>query len=287
MPVTTCPVDCQCHTGPFAACSVPGGCGSAGCGRVTEWDDRYCRTGRHCKGFDHPNEHPAYASPRDPLCGDCLMAAGHDIRALIYDYVDLAQLQAPSLSQALDTQPHGGDNGPPLPVKTGPDALQREIHHVLTTWETEVRARAHLSDPARALPGAEVQRAAGILAPRLHLLARIEPTSVYPTGCEDDPADMAGWEAIHHLQRLHKRARGMAGLTHRKTQVPGTCSATRNGRPCNGPLYRDAPRYDGDPCPIYCGRDGCNQQWTATEYDTFIGDTLLMARTRKPAGTTA
>lgn len=25
--------DCQCHTGPYAACSIPGGCGSVGCGR--------------------------------------------------------------------------------------------------------------------------------------------------------------------------------------------------------------------------------------------------------------
>lgn len=30
---TLCPVDCECHTGPYAACSEPGGCGSAGCGR--------------------------------------------------------------------------------------------------------------------------------------------------------------------------------------------------------------------------------------------------------------
>jgi hypothetical protein len=30
----SCPVDCTCHTGPYAACSEPGGCGSAGCGRT-------------------------------------------------------------------------------------------------------------------------------------------------------------------------------------------------------------------------------------------------------------
>lgn len=29
--MVTCPIDCACHASPFAACSVPGGCGSAGC----------------------------------------------------------------------------------------------------------------------------------------------------------------------------------------------------------------------------------------------------------------
>lgn len=31
-----CPVDCTCHAGPHYACSEPGGCGSAGCGRGGE-----------------------------------------------------------------------------------------------------------------------------------------------------------------------------------------------------------------------------------------------------------
>lgn len=32
----TCPVDCDCHNGPHYACSVPGGCGSEGCGRAED-----------------------------------------------------------------------------------------------------------------------------------------------------------------------------------------------------------------------------------------------------------
>lgn len=31
---TICPVDCTCHTSPYAHCSTPGGCGSAGCLRA-------------------------------------------------------------------------------------------------------------------------------------------------------------------------------------------------------------------------------------------------------------
>ena len=32
----TCPVDCDCHNGPHYPCSVPGGCGSEGCGRAED-----------------------------------------------------------------------------------------------------------------------------------------------------------------------------------------------------------------------------------------------------------
>lgn len=32
----TCPVDCDCHNGPNYPCSVPGGCGSEGCGRAED-----------------------------------------------------------------------------------------------------------------------------------------------------------------------------------------------------------------------------------------------------------
>jgi hypothetical protein len=32
----TCPVECDCHNGPHYPCSVPGGCGSEGCGRAED-----------------------------------------------------------------------------------------------------------------------------------------------------------------------------------------------------------------------------------------------------------
>lgn len=38
-----CPVNCECHNGPYYACSEPGGCGSAGCGRSVT-------TGESCEG---------------------------------------------------------------------------------------------------------------------------------------------------------------------------------------------------------------------------------------------
>jgi hypothetical protein len=241
----------------------------------TTTDTRLCASDNHCRAYDRPASQPAPAS-RTPLCDGCLTAAGPDINSLLYDYVDLEQLQDPALSQALNMQPTGAE-APPMPLNGQAEALQAEIVHVLTTWEEIIRDHCRLSPaPEVRRGGPNAQRALTILAPRLDTLANLPPTTVHPRGPEDQPADMHGWEAIHHLQHLHKRARSMVGLTHRRTQVPGACSTPRNdGRPCNGPLYRDNPRYEGDPCPIYCRTPGCNTIWTHDAYEEWAAGILL------------
>lgn len=35
MSTAPCPVSCRCHTGPYATCDTPGGCGTTGCGTTT------------------------------------------------------------------------------------------------------------------------------------------------------------------------------------------------------------------------------------------------------------
>lgn len=234
-----------------------------------------CKSGTRCRAYNRTTQQPALAG-RAPLCDDCLDTARRDTSALLYDYIDLEQLQAPALSQALNMQP-AGKAAPPMPLNGQAEALQAEIVHTLTTWEEVVRDVCRLSPmPEVRRGGPNVQRALTILTPRIDVLANLPATTVHPTGPEDHPADMHGWEAVHHLQHLHHRARGMAGLTHRRTQVPGACSTIRdNGRPCNGPLYRDEPRYNGDPCPVYCRTPGCNTQWTHDEYEQWAGGILL------------
>lgn len=260
---TTC--TCDCHTGPYAPCSTPGGCGSAGCGRQPDWNTHHCRAGQHCKAFDHIAQHPAYITGHVPLCDPCLTAAAQDIGTLVYDYVDLAQLQAPTLSQAADGQP-GAKADPPMPIKGAPDALQREIHHVLTTWEVEVRAATRLPDltpPPQ--HGAAVQRAATILQPRIRELAALPATAVYPTGCEDPTTDVTGWEAVQHLTRLHARARAMLGRTQRTYWIPGECP---NEHCRSRTLYRADPRHERDQPAITC--DTCRTQRTPDDYQTYV-----------------
>jgi hypothetical protein len=250
----------------------------------TDSAERTCLAGRRCRGFDHQRKHAALlADPRTPLCPDCLMVAERDVRALVFDYVDLEQHLAPSLGEWSDGQPsHRGE--PPAPMRTAVEALQREIWHATTAWARELRARSRLSEPpVRGVrDGWAVQRAVEVLAPRLELLARVEPTVVFPTGVEDGPQEVPGWAAVLQLSWLHQRARSMLGRTRRTTQVPGRCSGCGHDE-----LFRDEPRYSGDPCPVYCGR--CNTRWTYDQYERYVG--LIVEHTRQtraePAGAAA
>lgn len=59
---STCPVSCSCHSGPFVACSVPGGCGSEGCGRQR-------KTRGSCPCCWHRDPDPTKGDGR--VCGPC------------------------------------------------------------------------------------------------------------------------------------------------------------------------------------------------------------------------
>lgn len=239
--------------------------------------------GSVCREWDPVAEQPGWASG-GPLCDTELRVAERDTRALLWDYLDLEQALPRSLSQAMDGQP-SGKPGPPVPLALAPDVLQAEIVHVLTTWEEQVRARCRLSPLptygraapwhttdsnrpplARVRGGAAVQRATTILAPRIDALARIEPVTVFRAGTDGDAEDVAGWEAVLHLSRLHARARSLLGRTHRTEHLPGDCSH------CGAAdLRRDEPRFAADSTPVYCG--GCATSWTREEYDRYV---LLM-----------
>ncbi|MFG1846755.1 hypothetical protein [Micromonospora carbonacea] len=224
----------------------------------------HCVSDTRCRAWTPTTRLPADTTS-GPLCDACLTAAERDIRALVYDYVDLEQLQAPSLSQAIHMQPTG-KAAPPMPLNGAAEALQAEIVHVTTTWEEVIRDHCGLSTwqpdhPPR--PGAALQQAITILTPRLRQLANLADTDVYPTGCEDTITAVAGWEAIHHLQHLHQRARGMLGRTHRTTHLPGTCSGCGLDE-----LHRDDPRHEGDPCDVYC--NNCHTTWPHDDYQQYV-----------------
>ncbi|RKR92797.1 hypothetical protein BDK92_7279 [Micromonospora pisi] len=259
-------------------------------------NDPYCATGDRCRSYDNIDKHPGWVDGC-PLCDPCLAAAVRDVRTLVYDYLDLEQLQTPVLSQAISSQPRG-KAAPPMPLRGEPEALQREIHYVTTLWANELRLQGRLTPPARTiiigawhttvsnpppparvLHGGAVQRAVNLLAPHLGTLARLEPRTVFPSGVEDNPTDMAGWEAVHHLQRLRARARGMLGWTQRSHWVPGDCWTCdgRDNDPKDGPLYRSEPRHrpdtghpheDDDSDRIWCDR--CSQWRNWDDYQVYL-----------------
>lgn len=255
-------------------------------------DTRTCRSETHCKAY---NPVTKQASPTDrALCDACLDAAQPDIQALPYDYLDLAQLHEASMSQAINEKASGSKESPML-IAGHVEALQAEIVHVLAVWEHALRAVCRLSNPGTFAPlwrttvydhislptraarlrkaraGAIVQRAAGIIGPRLAVLAGLAATTVCPAGIEDEPAPMHGWEAVHHLQTLHSRARGYLGRTTRTFWIPGECW-TCNTRPKvgeDGPLYRSEPRHEGDPMQVHCSP--CDASRPYVDYEHYQG----------------
>lgn len=283
---------CSCHNGPHYTCDVPGGCGSTGCGR-NETRRGTCFAGEHCRARDPITKKAAATA--DPLCGACLEGAERDTRALVYDYLDLAQLHEASMSQAINEKTDGSKDSPLL-IAGHVEALQAELVHVLTTWEYEVRVTARLSDPRARVPiadwhttltrpapepkvraGHAVQRAVAILAPRMRMLSLIGPTAVCPTGVEDDPADVAGWEAIHHLTALHKRARSYLGRTRRTLALHGTCA---NDDCTTHALYRNEPAFAEDEPPVWC--DACKTTRPYRDYEHFM---VNLAWPKQPADT--
>ncbi len=249
-----------------------------------------CVNTTRCRGYQHDTRQPAPATC-GPYCRPCLDLPARDIRALPVDYLDLAQLHEASLSQALRDRTSGSHESPLLIAGTV-EALQAEIVHACTTWEAEVRAAARLAAPEHTAPvaawhttltrptptgagrpGHQVQRAAYLLAAHIHTLAALPAVTVYPTGCEDQPTDLTGADAINHLTQLHQRARSTLGRTSPQPWIPGDCwTCTAHDRDVEwsdgGPLYRTSPRHAEDEPTVYCA--ACHQSRPYHDYETYM-----------------
>lgn len=252
-------------------------------------ETRTCINGNRCTGRNGHHAEPSTG----PLCHHCLDRAERDIRGLVYDYVDLAQLHEASLSQAPNEHTSGGGHESPTLLADHVEALQAQITHTVSVWEHVLRAHHRLHNPRtfaplwsntvydrinlttrsdglrKARPGAIVQRAVGIITSRIEQLARLEPVTVCPTGIEDQPTAMAGFEAIEHLQQLHQRARGMLGRTTRKFWIPGECwtCGARPFRDVDGPLWRSEPKRAEDPMEVHCSACGATRPYP--DYETY------------------
>lgn len=238
-------------------------------------DTSECQAGTYCRGRD---EHGQPHQGSDPLCQACLDHAQPAVTALVYDYLDLAQLHEASMSQAVNEHTSGGGHESPTLLADHVEALQAEIVHVVSLWEHALRATGRLHNPRTFAPlwrtrvydhlnlpegghtlrkaraGAIVQRAVSIIRPRLERLSRLPAATVCPTGIEDPPTPMHGWEAVLQLQALHHRARTTLGRTQRTFWIPGECwhCNTHPKQGIDGPLFRAEPRDADDPMQVTC-----------------------------------
>lgn len=256
---------------------------------TSESAERLCAANERCRAYDrHTGMAAVLDHPSDQLCDECLTVAERDIKVLLHDYVDLEQMLPQPITRALDTQSgFGATREAPVPLRLGVDVLQRTIWAVTTTWAEVLVDRHRLADPpyarrvndsdppTRVRDGFAVKWALGVIEPRVRDLARVEAVELY--GYPDlDPdqailthgvvvAALTGAQGVLHMCWLHGRVRRMLGIARRTTRVPGRCGCNRDGNH----LYRDEPRYERDPCPVYCG--ACAEQWTPEEYERFIG----------------
>jgi hypothetical protein len=249
-----------------------------------------CRNENRCPGWDGKHAEPT----DEPYCRTCLDRHRQDISRLVYDYLDLAQLHETSMSQAASEHTSGGGHESPTLLADHVEALQAEIVHVVSVWEYELRVAYRLSDPRTFAPtwrrtvydhleltggarqirparhGHIVQRAIGIITARLDRLATLPAVRVCPAGIEDEPEDMAGWEAVQQLADLHGRAKSALGRTTRRFWIPGECwnCTARPMWGVDGPLWRSEPREAEDPMQVNC--DKCAAARPYPDYEAFM-----------------
>jgi transcriptional regulator with XRE-family HTH domain len=222
-----------------------------------------------CKAYDPTTKRPY---PQWPLCDWCLEASERDVRALTLDYRDLEQHLPPSLGVWGDGQPHGNDQ--PLPLSGHVLDLQLDIHWLTVAWADVVRDRDRLSDaPSRVRDGFAVQAAVTVLAPRVRLLAELEAVTMwcYP-GTDQGSSDIAGWQGVLDLSKLHQRARSTLGLTREEP-------ALMVGVLCRGCDLRSKLTRQAGADDVVCGV--CGEHYTATEYADWVA--LLAAQERMTA----
>jgi hypothetical protein len=241
----------------------------------------FCAAAERC--VDRRSEEPGLAED-GPLCDGDILASTRAVGLLVYDYADLENRLVPSLGVWGDGQPAASDDHP-LPLNVPVIDLQREIWHVVTTWEEIVREREKLSDSVTrgVRAGWAVQAAVQILQPRIRLLAAIPPVLLadYPGLDEDERwhhagvelADVPGWRGVVDIRRLHDRARSLLGLTsagpERIQLVP--C------RDCDTlALYRQS----GDD-RVFCG--ACPAILSNDEFRRWVGLLAEHARPREVA----
>lgn len=245
-----------------------------------------CAAADRCLYYDRQRQSPAEVTDHLPICEGCLSAGERAVGALPFDYVSLEQLQIPSLGVWGDGQPSAGDEHP-IPLNLIAEALQAEIHRVVTTWEDAVRDVDKLSDSVtkHVRQGWAIQAAVQILQPRVRLLAGIGPQPIrdYPPLEDDEPRryqmieyqELPGWRGVLDFSRLHRRAQRVLGLTSAKHERVERVPCAR----CDlVSLYR-VPGDDR----VWCGNDECRAIFTVDEFRRWAGLLAQFSRGREVA----
>ena len=206
-----------------------------------------CHNAERCVAYDRATKTAPWVD-RCPLCEDCLAVTARDIRRLPHDHNDLEDhLWLDQLGQHLDSQPIGcGET--PMPMAGHVDALQRQIVHVIGTWDEIMRDRCGLSGAGADLLAAHVER-----------LAMLGPQVINGPTRHDPPVEQTGLDAIADLRHLHRRALAVTGITSDTRRLPGYCPKRTCGYP--------GLRHDNGSDQVHCVR--CGHVQTLDDYDRY------------------
>ena len=244
-----------------------------------------CLAGEHCRQRHPTTKQPATLTDNQRLCDTDLNASTAAVHHLVRDYRDLEQLLAPPLGVWSDGQPRS--TVAPAPIRLHPEALQRAIWHLTTTWAEILTDHHHLTDPPSPVrQGYAVQWAVGVITPRVDVLvglggqlvanyAPADPDEVTVYGTRRPAilghyprtvrlAYVTGARGLLDLAELHRRATVALGLTSPVRQLPGHCLAKGCGR---AELRQAEPTRAGDEPLVFCGH--CGNGITRDDYERY------------------
>lgn len=228
----------------------------------------FCRAGAPdddgrggCRAFDAASGTPALLEGRSLLCWWCIEPRERDVRALVLDYRDLEQLLPPGLGRWSDGQPRAKSR--PLPFAEHIFDLQLSIWWLLDAWDAAIRDAVRLPEkPSRTRQGWSVQQSVAILAPRLDVLAGLDPVDMwdYP-GSADRSSQIWGWQGVLDLAGLHQHARSVLGLSDDRP-------ALLLGVVCRNCDVKSRLTRDAETGEVRC--TACKDRYTAVEYADWV-----------------
>jgi hypothetical protein len=246
--VELCGGNCECHTGPYAPCSIPGGCGHT-----------------HTMAGVRVGADIEFARG---LCDTCTRIVSHGIRMLPYDYASLRVACQGDMSGNW-SEVVTASRELPVPISLTFDTLAAQILAETITfvepvaealaidWDALVtpRHRSRYGPPPRYQSAVIFSKAAALLANATATLIALPlwPYRLWADG-EQVEVEADGVTVALGLATLHRAARGALGLIRQRGHLVTPCP-----RCSTQALVREAGR-DG----VYCA--GCQARYSDTDY---------------------
>jgi hypothetical protein len=238
--------ECACHAGgPYAPCSVPGGCGHL-------HKPVLVRIGG-----------PIMAA--DGLCPTCTRAAVFAINELPRDYVDLNVALEHGVVGMTDLVSATKDL--PAPLRISVASIAAEMVRVAVMFAEPVAERLRIEWDSSLLgrharPGYALQRATRLLGRNISVLLALRDieTEVWAeNGWYHTFEETDGISGALALMELHYAARGILGHTKLVHELPRSAPCPA----CGGQLVRD----NGD-SHVHCVR--CPEKWSEEDYRRLV-----------------